>query len=366
MDNGFDQDTFFENLNSTLLVKRDYQNMQYDYEWLERIEEALPYIDNILRNPKRFIINEEEIVKVEQSKKTTVESIIHLTQHTNYIQDYNEETNEVKPSKVLNINKDESLDTYENRFVYTLIENLRLFYQMRCKESGLNSLFQDKKYFNYTANTKIGIDSMKVDVVFSSIARDSKEILNEHGESISDRLRKVKTQLDGFTQTELCKTLTHLHVSPVRSPIKKTNVILKNPNFQQAEKLWNYIQTFESKDKTERDKKDYLDDSELRNQYNQMFMMLYTANELIENNKDDKNYDRVITDMIDRFIENIIESAAPINEDELKVKVNKEIDKIKGINKDKKKTIYNILKDRLSSENKKIDDMIYLLKGDYQ
>ncbi len=366
MDNEFNHDLFFENLNSTLLVKRDYQNMQYDYEWLDRIEVALPYIDNILRNPKRFIINEEEIVKVEQSKKTTVESIIHLTQHTNLIQDYNEDTNEVKPSKVLNINKDESLDTYENRFVYTLIENLRLFFQMRTKESGLNSLFQDKRYFNYTANTKIGIDNMKVDIVFSSIARDSKEIVNEHGESISDRLKKVKLQLDGFTQTELHKTLTHLHVSPVRSPIRKTNVILKNPNFQQAEKLWNYVQTFESKDKTEKDRKDYLDDSELRNQYNQIFMMLYTANSLVESSVDNNNYDRVITEMIDRFIENIIESAAPIEEDELKVKITKEIEKIKTINKEKRKSIYNILKDRLQSEEKRINDMIYLLKGDYQ
>ena len=366
MDNGFNQEDFFENLNSTLLVKRDYQNMQYDYEWLERIEEALPYIDNILRNPKRFIINEEEIVKVEQSKKTTVESIIHLTQHTNFIQEYNEDTNEVKPSKVLNINKDESLDTYENRFIYTLIENLRLFYQTRCKESGLNSLFQDKKYFNYTANTKIGIENMKVDVIFSSVARDSKEIVNERGETISDRLKKTKTQLDGFTASELHRTLTHLNVSPVRSPIKKTNVILKNPNFQQAEKLWNYIQTFESKDKTEKDKKDYLDDSELRNQYNQLFMMLYTANGLIENSKDNKNYDRVITEMIDRFIENIIESAAPINEDELKSKVNKEIDKIKTINREKRKSIYTILRDRLDSEEKNITNMIYLLTGDYQ
>ncbi len=366
MDNENRQDEFFENLNSTLLVKRDYQNMQYDYEWLERIETALPYIDNILRNPKRFIINEEEIVKVEQSKKTTVESIIHLTQHTNFIQEYNEKTNEVKPSKVLNINKDESLDTYENRFIYTLIENLRLFYQTRVKETGLNSLFQDKKYFNYTANTKIGIDNMKVDVVFSSIARDSKEIVNEHGESISDRLKKVKQQLDGFTQSELHRTLTHLHVSPVRSPIKKTNVILKNPNFQQAEKLWNYVQTFQSKDKTEKDKKDYLDDSELRNQYDQVFMMLRTANALIEDSSDNQNYDKVITEMIDRFIENIIESAAPIEEDELKDKMNKEIDKIKSINKEKKKTIFNILSDRLESEEKKIGDMIYLLKGDYQ
>ena len=141
---------------------------------------------------------------------------------------------------------------------------------------------------------------------------------------------------------------------------------MKNPNFQQAEKLWNYIQTFESKDKTEKDKKDYLDDSELRNQYNQLFMMLYTANGLIENSKDNKNYDRVITEMIDRFIENIIESAAPINEDELKSKVNKEIDKIKTVNREKRKSIYTILRDRLDSEEKNITNMIYLLTGDYQ
>ena len=116
-------DSFMNHLNSTLLVKRNFELHEYDYEWLERIEDVLPYLDNILRNPKRFIVNEEEIVKVELSKKITVESVIHLTQHTNLIQDYNEKTGDVKPTKVLNINKEESLDTYENRFIYTLINN---------------------------------------------------------------------------------------------------------------------------------------------------------------------------------------------------------------------------------------------------
>ena len=62
-------DLFMHNLNSTLSVKRDYELNEYDYEWLDKIEETLPYLDNILRNPKRFIINEEEIVKIEQAKK---------------------------------------------------------------------------------------------------------------------------------------------------------------------------------------------------------------------------------------------------------------------------------------------------------
>ena len=76
-------DIFLSNINSTLAVKRDYEKMEYDHEWLDILEDVMPYIDNILRNPKRFIINEEEIVKVELARRVTVESVIHLSQHTN-------------------------------------------------------------------------------------------------------------------------------------------------------------------------------------------------------------------------------------------------------------------------------------------
>ena len=125
-----DNDLFLKNINSTLFVKKDYDMKEFNYEWLDKIEECLPYLDNILRNPKRFIINEEEIVKVELARKVTVESVIHLTQHTNLIQKI-EDNGDVKPSKILNINKEESLDTYENRFISTLLTNLRLFFEQR-------------------------------------------------------------------------------------------------------------------------------------------------------------------------------------------------------------------------------------------
>ena len=100
-----DDELFLHNLNSTLFVKRDYDMKDFDYGWLDIVEDCIPYIDNILRNPKRFIINEEEIVKVELARKVTVESVIHLTQHTNLIQKI-EDNGDVKPSKILNINKE--------------------------------------------------------------------------------------------------------------------------------------------------------------------------------------------------------------------------------------------------------------------
>ena len=96
MNNNKFRDVFTESLQSNLHVKTSYDSKEVDYTWLENFEETIPYIDNILRNPKKFIVNEEEVVPVEKSKKVTVESIIYLTQHTNLIQDINLKTNEVK------------------------------------------------------------------------------------------------------------------------------------------------------------------------------------------------------------------------------------------------------------------------------
>ena len=40
-------------------------------------------------------------------------------------------------------------------------------------------------------------------------------------------------------------SLEKANVSHVRSPIRRTNLILKNPNFQVATKIWDFLQSFE-------------------------------------------------------------------------------------------------------------------------
>ena len=96
---------FMDKIDSTVDIKAEYEKVIEDTEWIEIMEETVPYIDNILRNPNRFIVNEEEIVKIELARKITVESIKHLSKNTNLIQDYDKKTGDVRPSKILNINK---------------------------------------------------------------------------------------------------------------------------------------------------------------------------------------------------------------------------------------------------------------------
>lgn len=124
---------FMDKIDSTVDIKAEYEKVIEDTEWIEIMEETVPYIDNILRNPNRFIVNEEEIVKIELARKITVESIKHLSKNTNLIQDYDKKTGDVRPSKILNINKEENYDTYENRFIYTLIQNMKFFINKKKK-----------------------------------------------------------------------------------------------------------------------------------------------------------------------------------------------------------------------------------------
>lgn len=356
-------DSFMNHLNSTLLVKRDYELHEYDYEWLEIIEDVLPYLDNILRNPKRFIVNEEEIVKVELSKKITVESVIHLTQHTNLIQDYNPKTGDVKPTKVLNINKEESLDTYENRFIFTLINNLRAFLDQRIESTGENSFYRDSRDIKFEGNSKVGTDDINFSLIINAVDKNIKEPNKNNSDlSYSERLKKIKQQLDGFMGSELMTTLAKLHVEKVRSPIRKTNVILKNPNFKKAEELWNYIQTYVNKDKNEVDKKDYYDDGDLKSEYNQAILMTYIANKTISTDGATLNETAMLTNVIDRLIANLLDSDDELTEDYLKEIFIKQIRKVKQNNNNKKKVILRIFKDRMAKDNEKIISDFELLE----
>ena len=357
-----DNEIFLQNLNSTLFVKRDYDLKDFDYEWLDILEDCIPYIDNILRNPKRFIINEEEIVKVELARKVTVESVIHLTQHTNLIQKI-EDNGDVKPSKILNINKEESLDTYENRFIFTLINNLRMFYENRVEATSGQSYCLDKNILQYTANSKVFSENLKIDINISDITKNIKEHSGDRNNmTLEERLRRIKTQIDGFFGTELMQILGKLHVAPVRSPIKKTNVILKNPNFRKAEELWNYIQSFESKDKREKDKREFFDKGLLKNEYDQAFLMAFMANKNFISNSQVTSEANVINQMIVRLIENLLDTDEDLTEDKIEEIFIKQIRSVKEKNANRANRIFGILDDRLMREEKSLNELLSFMQ----
>ena len=88
--NNFDVDEALKFVNATssnMTIKRDIDSKVSDTSWIDMVEECIPYLDNIIRNPRRFIVQEENIVPIEKAKVVTEESIRHLAQHTSMIQE---------------------------------------------------------------------------------------------------------------------------------------------------------------------------------------------------------------------------------------------------------------------------------------
>ena len=261
--NGEKNNHFSENISSNLHIKTAYDRVNTNFEWLEIMEDSIRYLDNILRNPNRFIINEEDIVKVELARRVTVESIKHLSKNTNLIQDIDKKTGDVRPSKILNINKEESFNTYENRFIYSLIKNMQFYINRKKKNINEDSSSSKEfKQFEYNANSKMGKENIDLSLVINSKIDDKKKSIDESGLSIKERIERLELQISDLTCTAVYQNIDKMHISLVTSPIKKTNVILKNVNFQYAVKLWNYMQEhIDDSISKKKGKNDYEDNS---------------------------------------------------------------------------------------------------------
>ncbi|MDD4795664.1 MAG: DUF2357 domain-containing protein [Bacilli bacterium] len=241
---------FIEKVNSQMYYQSDLSSDLINFNWVDQIEHACPYIDNIVRNPKVALVREEDVVKVEKAKKVSVASIKDLSRHTHYIEKIDEETMEVQPSKILIERSEETFNTYENRFIFTLIYNLYRF--VRDEESQLDNLeIKDERVLEYAGTTITGAERVNVELKITANQNPDEEDekvprnIEKEIEDVRNRLKKINAFIASWRFSELYTTLEKANVALVIPPIKKTNLILKNPNFQVAEKLWTFMQTYD-------------------------------------------------------------------------------------------------------------------------
>lgn len=229
--------------NSYSLFNR-YFDKKIDLKWVEEIEACIIPLDNIIRVPRKFIVQEEEIVPIERARKITNESIRHLAQHTNMIAKV--EGDDVTPNQILNVFREESYEVYENRFVFTLMQNLVRFIDVR-----YNVLFNISDDDNM-ASLKMESDftrgrekiQYKLEVSAQSAGSEIEGEVGPEGENATafQRIERVKRIINEYANSSFMKELRNC--VPVRPPIMRTNAIQKNPNFRACLKLWQFIQSY--------------------------------------------------------------------------------------------------------------------------
>ena len=244
----FNDDELFKSLDSLLRASRNnfafnkkIMEKAIDVSWVETIENGLYHVDNVIRNPRRTIEDVEEVVPIALSRKITVESVKHLAQHTDLIQSIDKKTGKITPSKILNVHKEESLQTYENKFVNTLIDRLYIFVNRRFEKLAQVAKDEEVLTLNYDTNISDGMGgSMKIGINIETV--DSLDTVNESGLTIWQRVEKLKKAIEAYKGSELCMTLGNSYIRP---PVMRTNAIMKNVDLKACLTLWQYIESYD-------------------------------------------------------------------------------------------------------------------------
>lgn len=334
-----DIEYFTKNTKSNIEAKEIINKSYLDYSWIDKVEEAIPSLDSIIRNPRRFIVSEEDVVRIEKTKKVSLESIKDLAVHTNYIQEVDED-GFVKPIKLLNIFKEETIDLYENRFIYSLIKKLRFFVQdqLTYKEQSTSNTNEKSLKYEGTTNYK----NQNITISIDLHAKDN--IVDEENEAITkereEKIQHIKDVLDDFEASKFMKMMKN--ATEVRSPIRKTNLILKDYNFNKALYLWEYLEGFET---TSPQKIDNKENNLYTNTMNNKLDLTYFVNYCILNNINTKN-GNITTFQSENIIESLFEYAKKfdINEKDLRKELEQKINEASNYKNNEKNNARKALK----------------------
>ena len=226
---------------NTLRQKNRVLHKVVDERWLTIVEEGIESIFNIVDKPRRFIKSTEEVVPVALAKKITADSVRHLSQNTQFIAA--NAAGEIQPTRILTVTTEESYDLYENRFVYHLIQRLFAFVDKRTDV-----------IFWSTGDETCNVMSMesKVDDAYEEISyKVEMTIKNRQSFAENDtdhmelfkRIDRVRRMSRTLRQSSFCEIMNGC--ARVYSPIQRTNLMMKDPDYRKCYQLWQFIEGYD-------------------------------------------------------------------------------------------------------------------------
>ncbi len=226
---------------TTIEQQREELVKVVDEEWISMIEDSLDAINTIIEKPRRFITTEEEVVPVSLAKKISADSVRHLSQNTQFLAP--SEDGQVHPTRILNVNTVETYDLYENRFIYHLIQRLLTFVDKRTDVIFWSTGNEIRNRFKMHSKIDDAYEEIEYNVEMTVKNRQSFAENDADNMDVFMRIDRVRRLVMALRGASFCQIMSGC--SAVRSPIQRTNLIMKDPNYRKCYQLWQFMERYD-------------------------------------------------------------------------------------------------------------------------
>lgn len=214
-----------------------------DVSWVDAAEESLTAFQNIVSNPRNIIREDELIVNVANAKKAGSDVVRHLAQHAALVEKFDEQSGDVRPSRLMQKYREDTLGLYENRLVYTTMESAYQFVKIRHDAlfSAMSDEFGAKLKVDSTMET--ATEMVHMDLFLHIKETDSAIQTDEKNGVVFAKISRIYRVLGMLMHTQFAQQMAKL--PRVKGAITKTNVLKKNPDYRKIVALLEFLRNYD-------------------------------------------------------------------------------------------------------------------------
>ena len=224
----------------TVYSKTIRETKIFEKSFIPVLTDCFKSISKILKDPKKAIRYEEEVVPMEKVKKVNSDTVRHLSSHTQFIKQVLD-NGDIIPSKLLTTFSEDELGIYENRFIKTLINRICKFLSLRIQIMKKNLDSYETRSTVITNDFKLE-DKTKVKVELSVKMESEQESEVKMARDTFEKAKDIHEKFKSLRSSQLMQALKNY--KEVVPPIQKTNIITKNPEFKICYNTWVYLDRY--------------------------------------------------------------------------------------------------------------------------
>lgn len=230
-----------KSVGNTLSQRSREEAKIYDERWINELEVGFAALDRIIANPRRFIKDNPTVVLAGMAKRVNAESVRHLAAHTEYIRSVDAKGN-VTPERILSILSEDDVQIYENRFIMTLIKKLIIFIEKRYNFIRDHGETRNSDVLVIHSSSQIDDVTYECDNRIKVSKPSSDYGMAKKNQDLLEKIVRLRERANFYLHSTFMQEMEGAKL--VHSPVSMTNMLLKQPDYHKAYKLWKFIDAY--------------------------------------------------------------------------------------------------------------------------